>query len=137
MSIGQPSVFLSLSLSPTSQIVVEGPSIPWVGSSAKELKRKHTKAPGAVLSLARLCFHPSLQQTILKHARIQSDEFGGRHRVTSRLCALLSIPLFVRDSASSTTIASPIVWLAQPLRRPIVNCNHLKRKITLNFGCFV
>lgn len=123
-------VFFSLSLSNKPNCCGRSLCLSLGLAAAPKSWKGNTKKPPEPfsLSLARLCFYPSLQQTILKHARVRSDEFGGRHRVTSRLCALLSIPLFVRDSASSTTIAFPIVWLAQPLRRPIVNCNHLEEK---------
>jgi uncharacterized membrane protein len=52
VSIGQPSVFFSLSLQQAKLLWKVSLSIPWVGSSAEELKRKHKKAPGAVLSLS-------------------------------------------------------------------------------------
>lgn len=72
----------------------------FIHTDREELKRKHEtiKPPGAVSpqpflfnlflfirSGCVVCW--LLQQTILKHARVRSDEFGGRHRVTSRLCA--------------------------------------------------
>lgn len=45
VSIGQPSVFLSLSLQQAKLLWKVSLSIPCLGSSAEELKRKHTKSP--------------------------------------------------------------------------------------------
>ena len=66
----------------------------------EELKRKHEtiKPPGAV-SLQLVSLHPIglccvldlLQQTILKHARVRSDEFGGRHAVSRHDSVRLNI----------------------------------------------
>lgn len=76
VSIGQPSVFLSLSLQQAKLLWKVSLSIPWVGSSAEELKRKHKKAPGAVLSLSRSALFLSI---------VAADDFETRAGTVRRV----------------------------------------------------
>jgi hypothetical protein len=76
VSIGQPSVFFSLSLQQAKLLWKVSLSIPWVGSSAEELKRKHKKAPGAVLSLSRSALFLSI---------VAADDFETRAGTVRRV----------------------------------------------------
>jgi hypothetical protein len=86
----------------------------------EELKRKHEtiKPPGAV-SLQLVSLHPIglccvldlLQQTILKHARVRSDEFGGRHAVSRHDSVRLNIFRF-SFSLSLTSVACVLLCSA-------------------------